>query len=388
MWFFDSPCVIFGEDALCWLEQLKGKRAFIVTDSTITKLGYLDIVKEHLSIANFTCQAFTEVEPDPCLETVMRCANEIRAFNPDLVVGLGGGSCIDAAKASWFLYERPDIELEAVNPMEDYNLRAKARLIAIPTTAGSGSEATAGVLILDCRIERKLEIANFELLPDLAIIDPIFSGQMPAQLTADVGMDVLSHAVEAFSSSWPNDFSDAVSLQAAKLVFEYLPRAVKNGSTDKVAREKIANAATLAGMAVNASHIALAHAMGHSAGVVFHLPHGRVTGICLPYTIEFTSFGGVGRYLELTRHLGIDAEDEVEAGMKLAEAIRGLLNEIKQPGCFMAAGISKEKFEKNLEALCDHAQMDSSLATTRRIPSLQEMIQLFEYAYSGREVNF
>lgn len=388
MWFFDSPRVIFGEDALRWLEQLKGERAFIVTDNTIAKLGYLDTVQKHFSMANIACRAFTDVEPDPCLETVKMCANEIRTFNPDFVVGLGGGSCIDTAKGSWFLYERPDIELETVNPMEDYNLRAKARLIAIPTTAGSGAEATAGAVILDCLMERKLEIANFEILPDWAIVDPSFSGQMPAQLTADVGIDVLSHAVEAFSCSWPNDYSDALSMQAAKIVFEYLPSAVINGSADKVAREKISNAATLAGLAINASHIALAHAMGHSSGVVFHMPHGRATGLCLPYTIEFTSCGGVGRYLELAQHLGIDAEDENKAGMKLANAIRRLLNEINQPDCFMAAGISKNTFEDNLDALCDHAQMDSSIATTRRIPSLQELQQLFEFAYSGQVVNF
>jgi alcohol dehydrogenase class IV len=388
MWFFNSPRIVFGEDALCWLEQIKGNRAFIVTDQTIAKLGYLELVEKHLSQANINCHSFTKVEPDPCLETVMHCAEEIRKFNPDWVVGLGGGSCMDAAKAAWFLYERPDVELESVNPMEDYDLRAKARLIAIPTTAGSGAEATAGTVILDCQMNRKLEIVTFEIMPDMAIIDPIFSGQMPRQLTADVGIDVLTHAIEAFSCSWPNDFSDALSIQAAKIIFEFLPIAVKNGSSNKLAREKIANAATLAGMAINTSHIALAHAMGHSSGVIFHLPHGRTTGLCLPYTIEFTTLGGAGRYLELVRSLGIEAVNEEIAGIKLGQAVRNLLGEINQPQSFCDAGVNKNIFYSNLEILCDHAQMDSSIATSRRTPSIGEIHRLFEYAYHGKVVDF
>jgi alcohol dehydrogenase class IV len=388
MWFFNSPRIIFGEDSVNWLAQLKGNKAFIVTDQVIAGLGFLDIVKKQFSTANILCEAFTDVEPDPCLETVQRCAEEMRNFNPDWVVGLGGGSCLDTAKAAWFLYERPDIALEAVNPMEDYNLRSKAHLIAIPTTAGSGAEVTAGAVILDCQNQRKLEIPSFEIIPDMAIIDPIFSSQMPERLTADVGIDALSHAVEGYSCSWSNDYADAMCLLAAQLVFDYLPRAVRHGASDRTAREKIANAATLAGMGINTSHIALAHAMGHSSGVIFHLPHGRVTGLCLPYTIEFTTLAGVGRYLGLTRSLGIAAEDEKQAGMQLAQLIRRLLREIGQPGSFEETGMSRNLFFDNLDTLCDRAQLDTSMVTARRVPSLDELKRLFDYAYRGLQVDF
>lgn len=388
MWFFNSPRIIFGEDALSWLEQIKGTRAFIVTDNVIASLGFLELVQKRLSAANIDSKSFTEVEPDPCLKTVKRCAEEIKAFMPDLVIALGGGSSLDAAKTARFLYERPDIELESVNPAEDYNLGCKARLIAIPTTAGSGAEVTGGAIILDCQARRKLEIASFEIMPDIAIIDPIFSSQMPRQLTADVGIDVLTHAVEGFSCSWSNDFSDAMCLQATKIIFEYLPRAFKYGQADQTAREKIANAATLAGLGINTSHIALAHAMGHSSGVIFHLPHGRATGLCLPYSIEFTASGDLGRYLELTRSLGLEASNEHQAGMKLAQAIRNLLCEVEQPDSFKAAGIAEDKFLQNLDSLCEHAQMDSSIATTRRIPGFTEMKRLFENSYYGNPVDF
>ena len=182
MWFFRSPYIVFGEDALSHLEQVTGRRAFIVTDAVMEKLGYVQKVQDQLASAGIMSAYFAEVEPEPSLKTVHACAKAISDFGPDWVVGLGGGSSLDAAKAAWFLYERPEIELESVNVIEHYGLRAKARLMTIPTTAGSGSEVSHAALITDTDARRKLELASWEFVADLTIVDPIFSAHMPRQL--------------------------------------------------------------------------------------------------------------------------------------------------------------------------------------------------------------
>ena len=233
-----------------------------------------------------------------------------------------------------------------------------------------------------------MEVASFELIPDVSIVDPWFSSQLSPRLTADTGIDALTHAVEGFTSTFANDFSDALCLHAARLVFEYLPRAYHHGMNDPEAREKMANAATLAALGMGNSHIALAHAMGHSAGTVFSLPHGRVTGLFLPYAIEFTAMGGAGRYLELARGLGWTVEDEAQAAASIVTALHDLLREVEQPLSLKEAGISREDFEANLESLCDRMEMDSALATGRRFPYRDQSMQLFNYAYEGKPVDF
>ena len=229
------------------------------------------------------------------------------------------------------MYERPDVDLAAVTPFESFGLRSKARFVTIPTTAGSGAEVTAAAVITDSERGRKMEVASFELIPDVSVVDPWFSSRLSPRLTADTGIDALTHAIEGFTSTFANDFSDALCLHAARLVFEYLPRAYHKGMDDPQAREKMANAATLAALGMGNSHIALAHAMGHSAGTVFGLPHGRVTGLFLPYAIEFTAREGAGRYLDLARGLGWSAEDEAQAAASLVQALRHLLREVEQP---------------------------------------------------------
>jgi alcohol dehydrogenase class IV len=310
-------------------------------------------------------------------------------FCPDCVVGLGGGSSLDAAKAAWLLYEVPGASLEAVTPFEVYGLGAKARFITIPTTAGSGAEVTGAAVIKDSLAGRKMEVATYELIPDLTIIDPAFSMGMPPRLTADTGVDVLTHAVEGYTSTFANDFSDALCLHATRLVFEYLPRAVQHGAKDMQAREKMAHAATIAALGMGNSHIALAHAMGHSLGALFGLPHGRVTGLCLPYTIEYSAnVPQGGRYIDLARVLGLPCKDDREAGRSLARSIRDLLRQIGQPISLQAAGISEERFRTGLEALCDRVEMDSATSTSRRFPYREDTQRLFEYAFYGDAVDF
>lgn len=388
MWFFRSPQIAFGEDALAQLNLSTGKKAFIVTDAMVQEMGYVRKVQEQLTVAGLESACFAEVEPDPSLETVKRCAAQMAAFAPDLVVALGGGSSLDAAKAAWFLYERPDIDLASVTPFEHFGLRSRARFVTIPTTAGSGAEVTAAAVITDTVDERKMEIASYELIADLTIVDPQFSASMPVQLTADTGIDVLTHAVEGYASTFANDFSDALCLHAARMVFEYLPRACANGAADPKAREKMANAATIGALGMSNSHIALAHALGHSAGTLLRLPHGRVTGLLLPYTVEFTANNGSGRYSGLARTLNLPAADEMEAAHSLAQAIRDLLRQVGLPLNLKEAGVSQEVFEARLGDLVERAEMDSALATSLRFPYPDELAQLFRCAFDGNPADF
>jgi alcohol dehydrogenase class IV len=388
MWYFRSPLIAFGEDALSHIEQTICSRVFIVTDAVMQELGHLQRVIDRLESCGGVYAYFAEVEPDPDVETVRRCAARMQEFAPDWVIGLGGGSCLDAAKAAWFLYERPDVDLASVTPFETFGLRSKARFATIPTTAGSGAEVTAAAVITDNERMRKMEVASFELIPDVSIVDPHFSSRLSPLLTADTGIDALTHAVEGFTSTFANDFSDALCLHAARLVLEFLPRAYHNGNKDPEAREKMANAATLAALGMGNSHIALAHAMGHSAGTVLGLPHGRGTGLFLPYAIEFTANGGEGRYLDLARGLGWPAEDETQAAASIVTALRDLLYKVNQPLSLKEAGISREDFDANLENLCDRMEMDSALGTVRRFPYREQSILLFKYAYEGRTIDF
>ena len=389
MWFFKAPECFFGEDALSQLEELTGKRAFIVTDANIQKLGFVEVVEQRLQEAGLETAVFSQVEPDPSLQTVMRGAQGMLDFEPDWVIGLGGGSCMDAAKAMWIVYERPDIDPAAISPLEDLGLRKKARLICIPTTAGTGSESNYAVVLTDTEAQRKLTLGSREATPDMAIVDPYFTMKLPASITADTGIDALSHAIEAFSCTWANDFTDGLCLKAAKMVFDYLPRAAANGGDDDEAREKMANAASIAGIVLGNSQVALAHAMGHSAGAVFkEVPHGRITAVFLPYTIEFVGNSGMGRYEDLSRYLGLSVNGETDAAQLLANAVRDLMKTVNLPVSLQEAGVDEDKLKQHLEMLVEHVEMDTNTLMSRRIPETEEVEQLFHYAFAGKSIDF
>lgn len=389
MWFFRCPEISFGEDALTQLALIQGKRAFIVTDPVIQKLGFVAAVQDQLAAAGLESQVFAEVEPDPSLQTVRRGAAQMLAYNPDWVIGLGGGSSMDAAKAMWIHYERPDIEPEAINPFEPLGLRQKARLICIPTTAGTGSEAGYGIVLTDTANARKLTLGSPEATPDMAIVDPYFTANLPAQVTADTGIDVLTHAIEAYLATWANDFTDGLCLQAIRLVFANLPRAVANGATDPEAREKMANAATIAGMVLGNSSVALAHALGHSAGALFHqVPHGRITAIFLPYTLQFVANGGNGRFRDIANVLLLPAATESEAVGSVVQAIFHLLDTLGLPNSLQAAGIPEDQFVELLPIMVEHVEMDANLLMSPRIPDTAETEKLLQYAYEGRFIDF
>jgi len=387
MWYFDSPHIVYGEDALSHLGTLQGERAFIVTDVNMVSLGYVDLVRQPLEEAGFKVDLFAGVEPEPSVETVRRGAVAMQTFEPDWIIGLGGGSPMDAAKAMWILYERPDVPPDEINPFDTYNLRQKARLITIPTTSGTGSEGTWAIVLTDTAEQRKMGLGTRECIPDIAIVDPVFVKNLPASITADTGMDALTHAFEAYVNTWHNDFTDGLALQAIKLVFENLPRAHANGE-DMLAREHMHNAATIAGLACSNSLFALAHSLGHSLGAVFHIPHGQAVGLFLPYTIEYSAAAGSTRYVDIARFLGVTADTEEEAGMALARKVRELARQIGQPLTIAEAGIERGAFEDQMEKLIDNAETDTQTITSPRVPDRVEFEKLFHHAYDGRSIDF
>ncbi|UCC61511.1 MAG: iron-containing alcohol dehydrogenase [Anaerolineae bacterium] len=389
MWFFRSPEIIFGEDALDYLLEIQGSKALIVTDQNIVALGFVEQVQAILAKAGIGAAVFAEVEPNPSMENVQRGAEAARTYGPDWIVALGGGSSIDAAKSIWIQYERPDLAPDEVAPMGTLGLRQKARLIAIPTTSGTGAETTWPFVLTDRAERRKISLGHPENIPDIAIVDPVFVGQLPPQITADTGMDVLTHAVEGYTSQWHNDFADGLCLKAIQLVFDYLPRSYVSGSSDLKAREKMHNAATIAGLGFGNSMAAMAHGLGHALGALFPIPHGRAVGLFLPYTVEFTVRGDLPtRYSGITRFLDLPAADEATSAASLAEATRDLARRIGQPNSLQEAGISRSDLEAELPKLINNALNDSTMILGLRFPDEAEVEKILDYAFEGKSVDF
>ena len=387
MWYFISPDIVYGEDAVSCLDELQGTRAFIVTDPNIIQLGMIDYVTRHLSNTGIDYTVYDHVETEPSIENVKKGAGVISAYKPDWIIGLGGGSVIDAAKTMWVLYERPDIEPTEINPFIPIGLRQKARLIAIPTTSGTGSDCSWGIILTDQTEKRKLALGCREVHADIAIIDPVFIQDMPPQLTADTGMDALTHAIEGFTSKWKNDFSDGLCLKAIQLVFTYLPRAYRDGG-DMEARERMHNAASIAGLAFGNSMLGIAHSLGHSLGAEFHIPHGRAVGLFLPYTIEYSAEVAATYYTEIAHYMNSESGVREESAFGLVRGIRQLARIINQPLTVRDLGISREDYEKSLPKLVSNADMDTQTVTSARIPSSGEFEQLFLYAYDGKFIDF
>lgn len=393
MWFYSAPQIVFGEDALTYLEQVTGHRAFLVTDVNIRKLGLVEPILAHLAETGMACEIFDQVEPEPSLATVQAGAERLRSYEPDWILAVGGGSVMDAAKAMWALYEWPHLEPEEISPIYPLQVE-KARLIAIPTTSGTGSEATWILVLTDTESNRKLALGHRQLMPTLALVDPIMTAHLPPVITADTGMDVLTHAVEGFSANYHSPFSDPPCVQAARMVFDALPRAVAHGAADMAARESMANAATLAALGFGNAQAGLAHALGHSLGSLFKVPHGRSVSLFLPYIIQFSANVNAGRYDQFAQRLGMlpadvaDGERMQVAADLLVKRIRGLMQEIRQPITLADLGISAGALEEQMETLCAHAMMDNAILAAPRPVEWDEMERLFLYAYDGRTVDF
>ncbi|TFG33844.1 iron-containing alcohol dehydrogenase [Candidatus Thorarchaeota archaeon] len=390
VWWFFIPKIVFGEDALSELEQVAGKKAIIVTDKVINGLGLAEKISNMLCENQWETAIWDGAEPDPKVSTVKEAAEAMRRVGADWIIAVGGGSVIDTAKAAWALYEKPDVKLDALTPFDVLGLRVKAKLICIPTTTGTGSEVTKAIVIRDDETGRKFATINPELTPDIAILDPVFVVGLPKDLTAYTGMDALTHAVEGYISVWKNDFSDGSSLQAVKMIFEWLPKSVED-LTDLEAREKMLVAACLAGMSFGNSQAALAHSLGHSMGSVLRLHHGLSVGMALPYTIEFNCRNNkecAAQYTELAGLIGIHEKDDVKTSMKFATAIRNLMAKVGSPTTFVEAGIKQVDFDKALEKMVEFAMMDSSITMNPRNIDSNEIRKMYEYMFHGKIIDF
>lgn len=387
MWYFANPLIVFGDDALEHLSRIQGKRALIVTDRNIAKLGFAERVGDELAKAGLEYQVFDEVEPDPSVQTIKHGGQVALDYQPDWLIGLGGGSSIDAAKAIWVLYARPDQEPDAINPSEFLNLRQKAHMIAIPTTSGTGAEVTSIIVVTDVEGQRKTGVMSQEVVPDIAILDTSLVMGLPPQITGDTGMDALTHAIEGYTSNWRSDFTDGPALIAIKRIFEYLPCAYNNGS-DAEARMHMMHAATLASISFGNAMAGLAHSLGHALGGLFHTPHGRAVGLFLPYTMEYLAETTSNLYAEIAHFIGISNGSDLEATQALIDRVRNLAKTLSQPLSVREAGIEQTTYEQALPALIERAENEATTITVARIPESADLKQMFRYAYEGKTVDF
>jgi alcohol dehydrogenase class IV len=353
----------------------------------VESLGLVRLVAAQLQGAGMEVSVFAEVEPNPSLQTVRRGGQVALGVQPDWIVGLGGGSCLDAAKSVWIQYERPDLTPDDVAPVGKLGLRQKARLVAVPTTSGTGAEVTWPIVLTDTKEHRKITVGHPENIPDLAIIDPCFVRLLPNRITADTGMDALTHAVEGYTSTWHNDFADGLCLRAIQLVFDNLACSCQDGNDE--ARERMHNAATIAGLGFGNSIAALAHGLGHSLGALLPIPHGRAVGLCLPYTIEYAVRGDVPtRYAGIASLLGLPHAGEAQAAASLASAIRTLAGSIGQPASLRDDGISPDLFAARLDQLVANTAADGATCMGTRIPDEEEIERLLRCVFEGQPIDF
>ena len=390
MWNFACPLIVYGDNALEYLAQVKGKKAFIVTDKNIVKLGLVKLVTDQLDAVNIQWEIFDAIEPEPSLETINKGKIAVGKYQPDWVIGIGGGSCLDAAKAIICLLARPDLEPDAVSVIETFNFREKARLMAIPTTSGTGSEATWAVVLTDTKDNRKLGLGTTEDMPDVAILDPVMVMGMPPHITSDTGMDALTHAIEGYVSTWGTSMTAGPGLIAVRQSFTYLPKAYKDGD-DLEARREMMYAATLAGMSFGNSMAGLAHSTGHALGALFHTPHGRAVGLFLPSTMEYLINGSeetTAKYAEIALCCGIGSGSDKERAKALVAKIRALAKEIGQPLSVKECGIDKAKYEESIPGLIERALNEVMTITVTRVPGEEDLGKIFRYAYNGKGIDF
>ena len=388
MWFFTSPKIVFGEDSLEQLSSIEGKRVLLITDPIVSRLGMVEVVRNELMKEPRGVEVFDQVEAEPSFENVEKVAAAMRRFQPDLIVALGGGSCIDAAKGAWVLYERPDLALDAVSPLTKLDLRKKARLVAIPTTAGTGSDATWVAVLTDRSQNMKLDyFSSRELVPDYSILNPEFLLKLPKQTTAYTGLDAIDQAIEAYVNQWRNDFSDALALRAIQILFEYLPKAFDKPD-DMYARQKTQNAATMSGLAFSNSQVGLAHATGHALGAIFHMAHGLAVGISNPYVIQFSSRDAAQLYSDIAHVVGIREESAQVATQMFVESTKRLMTHLEVPVSLREAGISPSAFDQNLGSLIEQTNRSTCTFVNPRVPDVEEVRKLFMCMYEGRQVDF
>lgn len=370
--------LMFGEGCLEHIKALNTKKTSIVIGgSSMVKSGILDKVKGYLSEINAESQVIEGVEPDPSFATVMRGAKEMLTFGPDLIIALGGGSVMDAAKTMWVYYEHPGLDsLEAILPPNEFpKLREKALFCCIPSTAGTASEVSRSVVISDTETGIKHGVGNMEMMPDIAICDPEVTRSMPPRITAETGMDALTHALEALASTRANYLGNILATQAALDIMENLPKAFKDGN-DMTAREIMLNASMTAGIAFTNVSLGIVHSMAHTLGSYFHTAHGLGDAMLLPYIIRYNAGD--------ERAAGIYKEFAAKAGGEdLAVMVEELNKELNIPSSFKEIIPDEDKYMSILEEMAEMAKADGCTKTNPIIPTIEEFKELFIKAYKG-----
>lgn len=380
----------YGKGSLEVLKTLKGKKAIVVVGGgSMKRFGFLDKTVSYLEQAGMNVQLFENVEPDPSVETVMRGAEAMRAFEPDWIVSIGGGSPIDAAKAMWAFYEYPETSFEdLITPFSFPELRQKAKFLAIPSTSGTATEVTAFSVITDYKKGIKYPLADYNITPDIAVIDPELAETMPPKLTAHTGMDALTHAVEAFVSTLNSPFTDPLALKAIQMVFNYLPDSY-NG--DMKAREQMHYAQCLAGMAFTNALLGIVHSMAHKTGAAFstgHIPHGCANAIYLPYVIKFNAKKAEERYADIAKFIGLKGSNNAELIQKLCDKIDEYNLKLNIPKTLKEFGIEEAEFKEKVSNIAELAVGDACTGSNPRSITPEEMEKLLTCCYYGTEIDF
>lgn len=409
-WFKVPQKIYFEFGSIQYLEKMPDiSRAVIVTDPSMVKFGYVDKVLYHLRKRSqyVHCEIFSDVEPDPSIDTVMRGVEVLNNFKPDVIIALGGGSSMDCAKGMWLFYEQPEVDFQAMS-QKFLDIRKRVykipdlgrltKMVCIPTTSGTGSEVTNFAVITDKEKNIKYPLADYALTPDVAIIDPDFVMTVPKGITADTGLDVLTHAIEAYVSILASDYTDALAEKAIELVFEYLPRAYNDGS-DAEAREKMHNASCIAGMAFANAFLGINHSLAHKLGGEFHISHGRSNAILLPWVIEyngektptkFVSWPKYSYYMapekfqRISKMLNLPAETPEQGVKSLVKAVRDLMKQVNIPSTIKECGIEEKAFMNRIDYLSEKAFEDQCTTANPRLPLVSELRELYRKAYYGK----
>lgn len=380
---FHVPRITFhGLGSLKNLKEVKGKKAIIVTGKgAMRKTGYLDKVIEILNANGIASAVFDGVEPDPSIETVMQGVEAFNKEQPDVIVGLGGCSAIDAAKAMWIFYEYPDYTFEdIIVPFGIKPLRNKAIFVAIPSTSGTGTEVTCASVITDRSKGIKHPIVTYEITPDCAIVDGELCKSMPPNVTADTGMDALCHDCEAFVSTLADYYTDPVAIRSIKMIFKYLPKAYQNGN-DLEARQIMHDASCLAGMAFTNALLGIVHAMAHQLGGMFGIPHGRANALLLPNVIRYNS-KSTNKYVELAKLFGKSTAEQYAQEVENLRKTVGIEDSIKE------YGIEESKWQNKLDTITQNASKDACVGCNPRLPTLEDLKKIYSACYNGEKVNF
>ena len=413
LWFRTPQKVYIKKGCLpVALDELKGvlnkKRVFIVTDSFLFNNGYTKPITDKLTEMGIDYSVFSEVAPDPTLACAKAGARQMEEFKPDCIIAIGGGSAMDAGKIMWVLYEHPEVDFaDLAMRFMDIRKRVytfpkmgdKAYFIAIPTSAGTGSEVTPFAVITDEQSGVKYPLADYELLPNMAIVDADMMMNAPKGLTSASGIDALTHCLEAYASMMATEYTDGLAIESAKMIFEYLPRAYDKGAEDVVAREKMANAATMAGMAFANAFLGVCHSMAHKLGAFHHLPHGIANALMINYVIRYnseevpTKMGTfpqyeyphtLSRYAQFSRSLGFGGENDKESVDNLIKEIDILKDKIGIRHSIQEYGIDESEFLKTIDNMSEQAFDDQCTGANPRYPLISEIKEMYLNAYYGK----